>query len=69
MTNKTQAVRLPKSVRLPDGVTSVDIVRSGRAWILIPSDHSWAEWFEGEQASGDFMTDRAQPETQHRVSL
>ena len=69
MTNKTQAVRLPKSVRLPEGVTTVDILSRGRAWVLVPSEQSWAEWFEGERASDDFMLDREQPGTQDRASL
>jgi antitoxin VapB len=69
MTNKTQAVRLPKSVRLPEGVTTVDILRRGRAWVLVPSQQSWAEWFESERASDDFMLDREQPDAQERASL
>lgn len=69
MTNKTQAVRLPKSVRLPEGVTSVDIVRLGRSWVITPSGESWKQWFEGESVSADFMTDRDQPPDQERASL
>ena len=38
MTNKTQAVRFPKSVGLPDGVTSVDIHRRRRSWIITPTE-------------------------------
>ena len=69
MTNKTQAVRLPKSVRFPEGVTSVDIQRRGRTWVLTPSEQSWAAWFEGDGVSPDFMDDRAQPEMQERAAL
>ena len=69
MTNRTQAIRLPKSMRLPDGVTSVDIVRRGRAWVIVPSNESWAEWFEGETVSDDFMGERDQPEAQERDAL
>jgi antitoxin VapB len=69
MTNKTQAVRFPKSVRLPEGVTSVDIVRRGRSWIITPSAQSWAEWFEGDGVSDDFMEDRDQPSRQDRAEL
>ncbi len=56
MTNRTQAMRLP------DGVTSVDIVRRGRALIIVPSNESWAEWFEGETVSDDYMDERGQPD-------
>ena len=69
MTNRTQAIRLPKSMRLPDGVTSVDIVRRGRAWVIVPSNEGWAEWFEGETVSDDFMAERDQPEAQERDAL
>lgn len=69
MTNKTQAVRLPKSVRLPEGVTTVDILRRGRTWVIIPSEQSWAEWFESESVSDDFMEDRGQPDLQERAAL
>lgn len=69
MTNKTQAVRLPKSVRLPEGVTSVDIVRLGRSWVITPSGESWKQWFEGQTASTDFMTEREQLPLQERASL
>ena len=69
MTNRTQAIRLPKSMRLPDGVTSVDIVRRGRAWVIVPSNEGWAEWFEGETVSDDFMTEREQPDAQERETL
>ena len=69
MTNKTQAVRLPKSVRFPEGVTSVDIQRRGRTWVLTPSEQSWAAWFEGDGVSPDFLDDRAQPEMQERAAL
>jgi antitoxin VapB len=51
MTKRTQAIRLPKSMRLPDGVTSVDIVRRGRTWIIVPSNESWAEWWSSLDVS------------------
>ena len=69
MTKKTQAVRFPKSVRLPDGVTSVDIERRGCSWIVTPSEQSWAAWFEREGASYDLMEERKQPVVQERAAL
>ncbi len=69
MTNKTQAVRFPKTVRLPEGVTSVDIERRGRVWIITPSGQSWAAWFDGEGVSADFMDEREQPADQVRDAL
>ena len=58
MTDGTQ------TIRLPDGLTSVDIVMRGRALIIVPSNESWAEWFEGETISDDFMAERDHPEAQ-----
>lgn len=69
MNNKTQAVRLPKSLRLPDGTKTVDIVRRGRAWVMVPSDQSWAQWFEETEVSPDFMESRAQPADREREAL
>jgi len=69
MTNKTQAVRFPTSMRLPDGVTSVDIQRRGRSWIITPAEQSGAAWFDGEGVSSDFMQDREQPAEQERLAL
>ncbi len=57
MTKRTQSISLPNSMRLPDGVTSVDIVRRGRTWIIVPSNENWAEWFEGETVSDDFTAE------------
>lgn len=61
--------RLPNSIRLPDRLTSVDIVRRGRAWIIVPSNESWAEWFECETVSDDFIGERDQAEAQERDTL
>jgi len=68
MTNKTQAVRFPKSVRLPDGVTCVDIQRRGCSWVITPSGKSWAAWFDDDGVGGDIMTDREKPEDQERAA-
>lgn len=69
MTNQTQAIRLPKSMRLPDGIRSVDIVRQGRAWIIVPSQDSRAQWFEEVGVSDDFMTSHDQPAPDVRETL
>lgn len=69
MNNKTQAIRLPKSVRLPDGTKTVDIVRRGRAWVIVPSDQSWAQWFEDTEVSQDFFESRDQPDEQEREAF
>jgi virulence-associated protein VagC len=69
MTNTTQDICLPCSVRFPDGVTAVDIRRHGRSLILAPSRQGWAAWFEDDGVSRDVMEDRAQPEARDRAAL
>jgi len=65
-TNKSQAVRLPKSVALPDDVKRVDVVAVGRTRIITPEGTSWDEWFAGETVTDDFMSEREQPAEQER---
>ena len=60
-TNKSQAVRLPKSVALPEDVKRVDVVAVGRSRIITPEGASWDEWFAGDTVSDDFMCERDQP--------
>jgi antitoxin VapB len=64
--NRSQAVRLPKSVALPDDVKRVDVVAIGRTRILTPVGESWDSWFDGEGVSPDFMSMRDQPGDQER---
>lgn len=67
--NRSQAVRLPKEVALPEDVKQVDIVALGRTRIISPSGESWDIWFEGENVSQDFMPAREQPVAQEREGL
>ncbi len=67
--NRSQAVRLPKSVALPDDVTRVEVIAVGRTRILTPAGEAWASWFDGPGVSDDFMAERAQPATQEREAF
>ncbi len=67
--NKTQAVRLPKAVALPDSIKKVDIVAIGNTRIITPAGESWDHWFDGPGVSDDFMTNRNQPIDQEREAL
>lgn len=67
--NKSQAVRLPKPVALPESVEEVEIIPIGRARLLVPVEDSWDTWFDGEGVTDDFMEDRDQPADQERESL
>lgn len=64
--NRSQAVRLPKAVALPEDVKQVEIVAVGRMRIITPSGESWDSWFDGEDVSPDFMTAREQLGDQDR---
>ena len=59
--NKSQAVRLPKGVAMPDSVTRVDIIAVGNARVIVPAGESWDLWFAGQGVSADFMETRDQP--------
>ncbi|MEQ7920455.1 type II toxin-antitoxin system VapB family antitoxin [Xanthomonas sp. WHRI 1810A] len=67
--NRSQAVRLPKAVALPEDIKRVDVIAIGRTRIITPAGESWDSWFEGAGVSEDFMTDRNQPADQHRESF
>ena len=66
LSNRSQAVRLPKAAALPDDVKRVDIIAVGRARIITPAGESWDSWFEGEGVTEDFMAQREQPADQKR---
>ncbi|MDP6345929.1 MAG: type II toxin-antitoxin system VapB family antitoxin [Alphaproteobacteria bacterium] len=68
-TNKSQAIRLPKPVALPDSVKRVEIVKLGKARLITPAGSSWDSFFDGPSVSDDFMADRAQPAMQKREGL
>ncbi|BCX65673.1 MULTISPECIES: type II toxin-antitoxin system VapB family antitoxin [Pseudomonas] len=69
MSNRSQAVRLPKAVAMPSEVTRVSVIAVGRARIITPAGETWDSWFDGESVSPDFMTDREQPADQERESF
>jgi len=64
--NRSQAIRMPKALALPEDVTRVDIVAVGRSRIISPAGESWDSWFEGDDVSADFMASREQPADQER---
>ena len=67
--NRSQAVRLPKPVALPEGVRQVEIVKVGRSRLISPAGHSWDAFFDGPAASDDFLRERVQPEAEAREAL
>jgi antitoxin VapB len=67
VTNRSQAVRLPKEVAFPDDVRQVDIIKRGNTRIITPVGKRWEDWFEkGPGVSEDFMNERIDPPPQER---
>ena len=68
--NTTQAVRLPREVAFPEGVTDVEILVVGEARVVVPAGRRWDFFFNhGLEVSDDFMVDREQPMPQERARL
>ena len=68
--NRTQAVRLPVDVRLPEGVQKVAIRVRGNERIISPVNQSWDSFFlNGPVVSDDFMSERASQDQPERESL
>lgn len=61
--NRSQAVRLPKSVAFPDGVRAVRIVKEGKGRLVLPAEAVWDDFFD---AAGIGLPDRDQPQVQTR---
>ena len=69
LSNRTQAIRLPKAVALPSTVKEVDVVAIGDTRIISPAGTSWDIWFDSPGVSEDFMSERDQPTDQQRETL
>lgn len=58
--NRTQAVRLPADLRLPENVKRVHVRAIGNERVISPVENSWDSFFlNGPQASEDFLPSRA----------
>ncbi|MEY3696290.1 MAG: hypothetical protein RL083_2115, partial [Pseudomonadota bacterium] len=68
--NRTQAVRLPLDVRLPEGVRKVEIRAKGQERIITPLGQSWDSFFlDGPRVSDDFLSERASQQQAEREGL
>jgi len=61
--NRSQAVRLPKDVAFPEGVTDVTVLRDGKRRVIVPADTVWDDFFD---APGIDLPEREQPPAQRR---
>ena len=68
--NRTQAVRLPLDVRLPEGVQKVEIRAKGNERIIAPLGQTWDSFFQdGPKVSDDFLPERANQHQSERQAL
>ena len=63
LSNKSQAVRLPKDVAFPPEVREVEIIRDGARRVIIPANAMWDDFFD---APGIDLGERTQPDDQER---
>lgn len=63
LSNRSQAVRLPKAVAFADGVREVVIVPDGPRRIIAPAEAAWDDFFE---TKGINLGDRHQPAIEER---
>ena len=70
VSNRSQAVRLPKAVAFPAGVHQIEIIRLGNSRLITPVGRRWDEFFvNGPRVSEDFMSERDQPSAAEREPL
>ena len=68
--NRSQAIRLPAALRLPDYVKRVDIRARGCERVIAPLGHTWDSFFlEGPEVADDFMETRASQEQAEREAF
>ncbi len=66
LSNRSQAVRLPKAVGFAEGVHEVAIVRDGARRIIMPADQLWDDFFD---APGVDLAERDQPTLPEREAF
>jgi antitoxin VapB len=67
LSNRSQAVRIPADLRLPDSVKEVEVRACGHERIIAPLGRSWDSFFlDGPTVSQDFLVDRASQEQAER---
>ena len=66
LSNRSQAVRLPRAVAFDANVRDVTILQDGARRIIVPTEAAWDDFFEGD---GVDLGDRQQPGAQHRDSM
>jgi antitoxin VapB len=68
-THRSQAVRLPKAVAFPEGVSEVEIKAIGDIRIISPVVKDWAEWFRTGPSIPDGFDTGTDPPPEEREPL
>jgi antitoxin VapB len=67
LSNRSQAVRIPADLRLPDSVKDVEVRACGQERIIAPLGRSWDSFFlDGPSVSADWLVERASQEQADR---
>jgi antitoxin VapB len=70
LSNRSQAVRIPADLRLPDSVKQVEVRACGQERIIAPVGRSWDSFFlDGRGVSDDFLAERADQEQAEREAF
>jgi antitoxin VapB len=70
LSNRSQAVRIPADLRLPESVKEVEVRACGQERIIAPVGCSWDSFFlDGPGVSDDFLSERADQEQAEREAL
>ncbi len=70
LSNRSQAVRIPAHLRLPDSVKEVEVRACGQERIITPLGRSWDSFFQaGPAVPDDFLEERASQGQDERESF
>lgn len=68
--NRSQAIRLPAELRLPDSIKRVDVRARGCERIIAPLGQTWDSFFlDSPQVADDFLETRASQDQPERDAL
>jgi antitoxin VapB len=70
LSNRSQAVRIPADLRLPESVKEVEVRACGQERIIAPLGRSWDSFFlDGPTVSDDFLAERGSQEQVDRENF
>lgn len=70
ISNRSQAVRIPKTVAFPDDVQHVDVLKIGQSRLIVPRGKRWDDLFvNGPKVTSDFLDHRDQGNADEREAF